>query len=403
VKIAYISYEFPPDTGFGGIGTYTYQISHALAKRGHYIEIFSCSHEEQKLNIYLSDSIMLHRVKADRRLGFSKLIVEVFRQRNKVIDFDIVESPEYCAEGLEIRKAFPLIPMVVKLHTPVFFIKKLNGFYTKRSLKKRIKNIIGWKTYDKENDTDYQLVKSADTICSPSVALREILKKEWHLNEVEIIPNIFLPEPSFIDIPISAGDCKVITYVGRLDVRKGIQSLIKAIPVVLKKNPEVKFRFIGGDGNAPGNSGGMKQYILFVLHEYAQNLEFVGYIHRDKIPSYISDTGIFVMPSIWENYPYVCMEAMSAGKAIIASKNGGMKEMLSNVNGGILIDPLKPKEIARAILLLLQNPKVRVEMGNNNRQKIQAWPQDIIRKVEEYYSATISNKISRTTSLIQNG
>jgi glycogen synthase len=403
VKIAYISYEFPPDTGFGGIGTYTYQIAHALAKRGHYIEIFSCSHEAEKLNIYLNDSTMLHRVKADRRLVFSKLIVEVFRQRNKVIDFDIVESPEYCAEGFEIRKAFPLIPMVVKLHTPVFFIKKLNGFYTKQSLKKRIKNIIGWKTYNKQNDTDYQLVKSADTICSPSVALREILKKEWHLNEVEIIPNIFLPEPSFVDIPISEDDCKVITYVGRLDVRKGIQSLIEAIPVVLKKNPDVKFRFIGGDGNAPGNGGSMKQYILSVLHQCAQNLEFVGYIHRDKIPSYISDTGIFVMPSIWENYPYVCMEAMSAGKAIIATRNGGMKEMLSNVNGGILIDPLKPKEIAKAILLLLQNPKVRVEMGNNNRQKIQAWPQDILRKVEEYYTATISNKISRSISLIQKG
>jgi glycosyltransferase involved in cell wall biosynthesis len=80
-----------------------------------------------------------------------------------------------------------------------------------------------------------------------------------------------------------------------------------------------------------------------------------------------------------------------------------MKEILSNVNGGILIDPLKPKEIAKAILLLLQNPKVRVEMGNNNRQKIRAWPQDIIRKVEEYYSATISSKISRSISLIQKG
>src|SRR5207253_9072842 len=121
-----------------------------------------------------------------------------------------------------------------------------------------------------------------------------------------------------------------------------------------------------------------KQYILTALRKYAHSLEFVGFTQRNQIPDHISDTGIFVIPSIWENYPYVCLEAMSAGKAIIASKNGGMKEILNDVKGSILIDPLNPKEIAKAILLLLQNPKVRVEMGNNNRQKIQAWSHNII-------------------------
>jgi glycogen(starch) synthase len=397
VKIAYISYEFPPDTGFGGIGTYTYQIAHALAKRGHYIEIFSCSHNEEKLNIYLNDSIMVHRVKADRRLVFSKLIVDVFRQRNEVISFDIIESPEYCAEGLEVRKAFPSIPMVVKLHTPIFLVKKLNNFYTRQPLKKQIKKILGLKTYNKQNDTDYQLVRSADAVCSPSIALKKILKKEWDLNGVEIIPYVFNPSKNYLDLPISDYDSKIITYMGRLDVRKGIKSLVEAIPVILKKHPDVKFRFIGSDGEAP-NGGSMKEYMLAVLHKYAHELEFVGYTNHYEIPNLINDTGIFIIPSIWENYPCVCLEAMSAGKAIIASKNGGMREMLEDVKGGILIDPLKPREIANAIIWLLENPKVRMDMGYSNRQKMKTWSVEIIRKVERFYSEIINSKNKANTA-----
>jgi glycosyltransferase involved in cell wall biosynthesis len=249
--------------------------------------------------------------------------------------------------------------------------------------------MLGRNSYNRENDTDYQLVKSADAVCSPSIALREILKREWKLNKVEIIPNIFLPEPAYLNLPISENDCRVITYIGRLDVRKGIRAMIEAIPLVLGKYPGVKFRFIGGDGEAANNGGSMKEYILKTLHQYAQSLEFMGYVEHHNIPNYISDTGIFIFPSIWENYPYVCLEAMSAGKAIIASKNGVMKEMLAGINGGVLIDALKPKEIAKAMIWLIENPQVRVKMGYNNRQKMKTWPGEIIRKAEEHYSKII--------------
>jgi glycosyltransferase involved in cell wall biosynthesis len=77
-----------------------------------------------------------------------------------------------------------------------------------------------------------------------------------------------------------------------------------------------------------------------------------------------------------------------------------MKEMLSDVNGGLLIDPLKPKEIAKAILLLTENPQLRIEMGNNNRQKMRTGSKEIIQKVENYYCKIISNKITVTNNSI---
>src|SRR6476620_2675801 len=143
MKLAFISYEFPPETGYGGIGTYTYQISKALSAKGHYVEVFSSSPSKDTLKVELENNLILHRVKANKRSIFSERIVNVFQQRNAIIGFDIIESPEYCAEGTEVRKAFPEIPMVVKLHAPLFLIRELNTRYNKRSFKGTIKKLVG--------------------------------------------------------------------------------------------------------------------------------------------------------------------------------------------------------------------------------------------------------------------
>lgn len=385
MKIAFISYEFPPDTGFGGIGTYTYQAAHAMAERGHYIEVFSCSHEKETLNISINDSIKVHRVKAPKRSVFSQLICGVFRERNDLIHFDLIESPEYCAEGIVIRENFPGIPFIVKLHTPLYLVNRLNNYFSRQPLKKRIKQWLGRNNYQKLTDKDYQLAISADAVCSPSASLAGIMQKEWGLPKVDVIPNVFKPGQAYLELPVSADDCRVVTYVGRLDVRKGVLSLADAIPIVLKHHPSVRFRFIGGDGIAPANGGSMKDYITSRLQQYKEQLEFTGYITQDAIPRYLTDTGIVVFPSIWENYPCVCLEAMSGAKAIVASKNGGMAEMLADMNGGILIDPLKPKEIAKAICRLIEEPAMRVEMGTNNRQKMRRYTEAMALLAETYY------------------
>lgn len=389
MKIALISYEFPPDTGFGGIGTYTFQMAKVLADRGHYVEVFSCSHTAEKLNQLINEAIILHRVKAPNRAVFSEAIVELFRERNSIIGFDIIESPEYCAEGLALRNEFPFIPMVVKLHTPLFLIKRMNSHFDRLPLKKKVKKLLGRKMYDKNFDKDYQLVSSADAVCSPSFSLAKILEEEWELKDIEIIPNVFVPDPAFMQLTISEEDCNVISYIGRLDIRKGILAIIDAIPFILKKHPHLKFRFIGGDGEAPNKQGSMKEYMLQKLHMYIANLDFTGYKKHEFIVNEIRDSGIIIMPSIWENYPYTCLEAMSAGKAVVASKNGGMKEMLEDVSGGLLIDPLKPKEIAKAILFLVKNPAVRVQMGENNREKMKAFGNGVALQAEAYYTSVI--------------
>jgi glycosyltransferase involved in cell wall biosynthesis len=89
-----------------------------------------------------------------------------------------------------------------------------------------------------------------------------------------------------------------------------------------------------------------------------------------EIPTVLAQTDVCVFPSIWENFPNVCLEAMSAGRAIVGSEQGGMKDMLEQPEAGILVNPLDSKAIAAAVIKLLNDAELRVKLGTAARQKI---------------------------------
>lgn len=391
MKIAFISYEFPPDTGFGGIGTYTYQLSIALAGRGHTVEVFSCSREEDKLNIVVEALVTVHRVKADKRSIFAERIVAVFAQRHAITGFDLIESPEYCAEGLQVRKAFPAIPMVVKLHTPLYLVNRLNNVHKPVSFKKKVKQLIGRSSYNKNGDADYQLAAAADAVCAPSRSLADIISKEWGIKHIDVVPNYYKPLPGFYNITAADARNNIVAFTGRLEVRKGILSLLRAIPLVLKAKPGIVFRFIGSSGDAPGGNGSMEAYIRQQLPGFLSQLHFTGFVHREDMPEAVKDVTLFVFPSVWENFPYVCLEAMSAAKAVVASDAGGMKEMLEGENGGKIVDAKDHKALAHAIIGLLNNAGERARMAQHNRKRVQDYyASAVLNTVEDYYQKVVS-------------
>jgi glycosyltransferase involved in cell wall biosynthesis len=107
-----------------------------------------------------------------------------------------------------------------------------------------------------------------------------------------------------------------------------------------------------------------------------------------KIPEYLAQAGICIFPSLWENFPNVCLEAMSAGRAVIGSKNGGMHDMLSSINNNWLIDPNKVTDIAEAIIYLLENDNERMVYGERCRDKIlQFYSRQLVEEIIPFYKS----------------
>ncbi len=310
---------------------------------------------------------MVHRVQAADQQQFRTSNVAVFSKQHENEAFDIIEAAEYGADALLIKEKYPGLPLVVKLHTPSFLTRRLNS--NKLSLTARLRFIMGGiirgklvkldTAYDKTTNPEYSQYCLAGSLCSPSASLIELVQQEWPTQKnIAVIPNPFVPDQSFLNLPVAEhkeGGI-VVSFFGRLEKRKGILELAKAIPLVLEKNKSVIFRFVGKAHPSPIAGIDMEEYIKQALKKWVNNLEFKGYQPYDAVPALLAGTQVCIFPSLWENFPNVCLEAMAAGRAVIASERGGMAEMITHGVNGWLVNPKSPKDIASAIIDLAADP-----------------------------------------------
>ncbi len=393
-KIAFVSYEYPPDTGFGGIATYLFQIVHAFAERGMLVTVI-CSTPNETNVVDEKNGVTVYKIHCTRQKHFSLLASETLAVLHQQENFDLIEIPDYGADGLFIKKYVPDVPLVVKMHAPAFYIKRLERYYyyknnwLKRVFKKR---------YNYRNDKEYKAVIQADHIFTPSLSLKNIISENWKipLEKITHIPNPYVPNPELLNM-VTDYRSKTILYLGRLAALKGVYNLAKAIPLILKEVPDARFLFVGQNAEDPFRKGDMKSFLISQLQEAASRVTFIDKVPLEKIGEYYQNATICVYPSLWENFPNVCLEAMSAAKIIVAGENGGMKEMLEDINGGILVDPLDEKAIAEACIKALKNTEQYAEMGERARKKITTYYAGIlVTELFELYNKIIDSKEIRS-------
>ena len=374
MNVALISMEYPPETAYGGIATYARQATQMLAGRGHLIEVFAGTDGAEKT--HCEDGIVVHRIPMHEGL-FTRNVGVAFARRHEQIRFDVLEGPEFRADALEAVRLVPDIPLVVKLHTPFYLCGALgrmeqNWFGQSRTLlsaaRRRVQCVFPNVPH---RDLEHVHALQADEVVSPSQSLADMMTREWKLDKARVvaIPYPYTPAPAMLAIPADTINNRV-TFLGRLEVRKGVVDLGRAIPLVLKQCPQAKFRFVGEAQASPDPALNMEQYLKRELSGCAASCEFVGKVPLDSIPQALAETDVCVFPSLWENFPLVCLESMSAARGVVGSRAGGMAEMLDGGKVGRLAAPRRPEEIANAVVELLQNPALRFTLGLAARQRV---------------------------------
>lgn len=158
-----------------------------------------------------------------------------------------------------------------------------------------------------------------------------------------------------------AGNPIWIGSVGRLVVEKSYTDLVEAARLI--QNQNVKFFVIG--------SGPEKQKLQLLITEYQLQDKFFIIENLAPAASYLKAFDIFVLPSIKEGLPYTILEAMAAGLPIIATRVGGISEIVDPLDGnrrGLVMPPREPEELARAINYLLKNPNEANELASNGKK-----------------------------------
>lgn len=379
MKIALLSYEYPPDTALGGIATYTQQVAHMMQQRGHHVEIFTGSDHRQ--GMVMEKGLLIHRVQVKCRTTFMAAIAPVFVHQHEKVGFDVLESPEIGPESYEVTRRVPTIPLVIKAHTPTYLLHQMNQ--VEPTIERQARWFLGalrqgkvpspypsW-VYNSAIDVEREQTLRADLVTTPSQALGQELIRTWQLDPQRVmhLPNPYIPSPSLLGIPIET-DTSTITFLGRLEVRKGILDLAEAIPLILRRVPQARFRIVGAPWPSPRLGLDMEQYLKQQLWLYRDALEFHHQVPLEDVPHVLAQTDICIFPSRWENFPNVCLEAMAAGRGVIGSEAGGMADMLEQGRCGCLVEPRNPRQIAEAAIALLTQPSLRMELGRHARQRV---------------------------------
>jgi glycosyltransferase involved in cell wall biosynthesis len=160
---------------------------------------------------------------------------------------------------------------------------------------------------------------------------------------------------------------KIVLFVGRLYHRKGLETLLTSIPPVLKEFINVHF-VISGTGFKKKEES-LKN--LAKELNIQDHVKFLGYVLDEKLPELYSASDIFVLPAIYENFPFAILEAQSTALPVISTNVGGIPEFLVDNENGFVIEPRDPEQLTQKVLALLQNPQRAVEMGKRGRELIE--------------------------------
>jgi glycosyltransferase involved in cell wall biosynthesis len=200
----------------------------------------------------------------------------------------------------------------------------------------------------------------------------ERMTQDWKLDAsiIHHVPNPYTPSPALLSIPVET-QTNVVTFLGRLQVLKGVIELALAIPLILRRHPGTKFRFVGGSSLSP--MGDLETYLKnFLLRNHTESVEFTGFVPLSEVPAILAKTDICVIPSMWESFSNVCVESMAAGRGVVGSTAGGMSTILGSGKVGSLIQPGDPRAIADAVIDLLSNPQKRMAFGKAAREHVLA-------------------------------
>ena len=403
MRVAFVSYEYPPDTSYGGIATYVAQIASCLVDAGIEVEVF-CGSPLRSETVDMR-GVRVTRIKGDR-LTFPTAVVPPFLDRHRWHPFDVLEGPDFLAEARHVADALPNLPLVVRLHTPYFFAQRFGRFpVTLRNFREHLrllwyalktKDIRALESRDKSLfEAERHHLLRADEVSAPSHAIADLISREWKIasERISLVPFSYVPPTELLRIPVETHTDRV-TFVGRLEWRKGVQDLACAIPLIRKRHPKARFRFVGAWGASPIPGVNMKNFLARKLRGHLSQLEFVGRVQLHHIATHLAETDICVFPSVWESFGMVVLEAMSAGRAVVCTGNAGMAEIIDHGKYGMMVPPKSPRQIADRVCRLIENPTLRHQLGRRAREHgIRRFdPEKIVSLQIESYHRAIARK-----------
>ena len=371
-------------------GVFWYRQAIKLNEKGHEFKVIAIEWKGQSDYEHINNGIEVYRIPyLFSRMGYP--IPNFIKLTNKIKEINNNWHPDIIVYShMEYLTALPSLYLRNKIKIPVIVtIDSLPG--------------VTWFCGNKIIDTvgylhsmliGKRIFKAADGIqflsselykCIPKL---NIDAKKVFLITMGVDTEIFKPRDVNrslrAELGIKEGDV-VVLYVGRLDLVKGVNYLLKAAKEIIPHYKNVKFLVVG--------DGSLRREYEGFAKSFSDNIIFTGF-YRGDIATLMNISDMFVLPSLSEGSPSVIMEASASGLPVIASEVGEIPEMILDGKTGILIKPKDVNGLVNALKKLIYHPLLAKEMGKRGRKRMEeeySW-NIICKKIADAYEKVIEEK-----------
>jgi glycogen(starch) synthase len=369
LRILFVSREYPPETGGGGIGSYVQTVARALARRGHEVHVLSCV-DGQPADDREDSGVHVHRrgaprvlPKVRRRVPWTALRIEGaiarYREARRLgVEFDVVEAPDWFAEGLAFSLLKPR-PLVAHLHTPFGLVGRNDPGSSRPSRDGKLADRV-----------ERFAVRHADVVTSPSRLLARDLAREGWLGS---------HEPRIVRYPVDVGPWTGlegaeespprVLAVGRLEGRKAPEVLVRAAATLARDVPGLEVVFVGRSSLRNGAPYG--DWLRDQARRLGAPCRFVEEVPREELPGWYGASRVVAVASRYDNFPYAALEAMASERPVVCTERTGTAEIVAGTDAGSVVAVDDPAALADALRPFLLDPSAAGRSGRAARSVVE--------------------------------
>ena len=377
LHVCIVTKEFPPFVPGGGIGTLYYHLASELLLMGHWVTVISPGEVPattqqgrfQLLQVPVEE--LAHGLHATpgfaTNVNWALTALSAVSQLHETQPIDVIDSALWDAEALAIA-LLPHTerpPLVLRLVTPFPVAARINGWTLSE-------DEVGFFTA-----AERTLIEHADAVVPISDSIARTIQHEYRLRAdvrwtrsycgIAYWPS-FDPWKNYAELKEINGqpltfptDARIVLFVGRLEKRKGIDTLLAAAPAILAHDNNVHLVIAGNDGE-----GWSTKVASDLPRDRVHFLGAVDDATRDKL---LHAAYCLVFPSRYESFGLVPLEAFVHGTPVVAADAGAIPEVVQH-ECGLLFPPGDGAELGRQVVRLLSSPELRQFMSEGARRQV---------------------------------
>ncbi len=350
------------------MNVYVLQLAREFARRGREVDVFTRYHDpdDPKIVDIEPGARVIHLEAGPHDAAKGDLYHYIPGFVTKLLDFQRAEEAEYDL----IHSHYWLSGGVGMVLSREWGIPHVATFHTLAKTKMQAR--AGERESQLRQDVEELVMSDADGVIVSTGDERQDVGRLYDapIHKVEVIPagvNLDTFHPVDRDEArraLGIAEENVILYVGRIEPLKGIDILLRAVPM-LEREQDLRVLIVGGSPSGDAELDRLRTLAKDL--DIQDSVTFTGSVPQHRLPAYYAAADVFVLPSHSESFGLAALEAMACGTPVVVSRVGGLKTFIKSGETGYLVPWRCPESFAQRLDVLLANPELRYTMGRAAR------------------------------------